>query len=199
MRKFFARIVDSLFPPQGDALCVRGISSSEVATLFAPNEVGGVQTLSRFRDARVRALIHEAKFHRSERAFTLLSTLLVRYVGERHLPVDVIVPIPLSPRRLRERGYNQVERILSAGTLNVPIEPAVLERTKHTKPQTELERGERLKNVRGAFAVTHPERVTGKHVLLVDDVTTTGATLSAARDTLLTASPASVTCIALAH
>lgn len=203
MRKFisklFASVIDSLFPPRGDAQCVREISDAEVALLFTLSPVNGTETLSRFRDARIRALIHEAKFHGNERAFYLLGTLLSRYLEEQKPPVDVIVPIPLSPRRLRERGYNQVERILSAGKLSVPTETRVLLRTKHTKPQTELEREARLDNVRGAFTVAHPERITGKHVLLVDDVTTTGATLRSARDALLTGTPASVTCVALAH
>jgi ComF family protein len=111
------------------------------------------------------------------------------YVGEimanRLLPtgffrgVDVIVPIPLYKVRARERGYNQsdcIARGLSRKT-GLPMDAGVVVRTRHNPTQTHLTRMERRENVRDLFAVTHPERLQGKHILLIDDVLTTGSTL----------------------
>jgi ComF family protein len=94
--------------------------------------------------------------------------------------VDLMVPVPLHPKRLRWRGFNQ--SLLLARQVSrkyeVPIDPFILYRSRETPPQTQLTEDERRKNVRGAFA-THPEKsVKGKSVLLVDDVYTSGATVN---------------------
>jgi ComF family protein len=91
---------------------------------------------------------------------------------------DLLAPVPLHPRRERERGFNQA--LLLARRVGrawrVPVCADVLERTLSTRPQTELTAEARRKNVRGAFALRRPERVTGRHVVLIDDVLTTGST-----------------------
>ena len=106
--------------------------------------------------------------------------------GER----AALVPVPLAPVRLRERGYNQAARVAEAVALRwgVPVWPA-LERRRATVTQTRLTPGERLANVRAAFAVaeTHAEAVRGRHLILVDDVLTTGATLNACAEALFAA------------
>lgn len=115
-------------------------------------------------------------------------------------PVECTVPIPLSAQRLRERGYNQA--LLLARALAAPqIQPALLERVRHTQPQAGQHRAERLRNLRGAFSVP-PQRqsaIVGRHLLLVDDVITTGATVQAAAHALLQAGAASVRALALAR
>lgn len=199
MRKFFATILDALFPPSEDALLVRELPEATLSLLFSPVLLDDISALARFHDARVRALIHEAKFHRNERAFKLLSHLVERYLDEHLGEFDALVPVPLSCRRLRERGYNQVLCVLEARSLPIPVLSRALTRARHTTPQTEIGRDARLKNVVGAFAIADPGAIVGKRILLLDDVTTTGATLAEARVALLTASPASVTCVALAH
>lgn len=101
--------------------------------------------------------------------------------------IDVILPIPLHPKRLKERGYNQsilIAKILAL-YIGIPVEFGCLERIRWTVPQVELKGRLREKNVRGAFRVTHPERINGKRVLLVDDVLTTGATVNEATRTLM--------------
>lgn len=95
---------------------------------------------------------------------------------------DVIVPVPLHRRRWLERGYNQSER-LAAGIgemLDRPVRADLLTRPRATRSQTALSQPERWKNVADAFALTDPDVVAGRHVLLVDDVLTTGATAVAA-------------------
>ena len=74
-----------------------------------------------------------------------------------------------------------------------------MKRVRDTRPQTELARNERISNMRKAFIIKQPQQIVGKHIVLLDDVTTTGATLHAAKAALLLHHPASVTCIALAH
>ena len=109
-------------------------------------------------------------------------------MGRISWPVDVIderalVPIPLARSRQRERGYNQSE--LLAGELsrlwNVPVWSDVVTRERATRTQTELTPGERLSNVAGAFRVRENAagKLRGAHVMIVDDVVTTGATLGA--------------------
>jgi ComF family protein len=111
--------------------------------------------------------------------------------------------VPLSHKRKKERGYNQVELVAQRACTKTSarLEKHILLKVRHTPPQTTLSKSERLKNVVGAFGIHDhtAEKISGKHIILLDDVTTTGATLHAAKAALLPHSPASVTCLALAH
>lgn len=111
---------------------------------------------------------------------------------------DALVPVPLSPRRLTDRGYNQAWEL--ARRLGRPALPQALLRCTDGPPQRTLERAARLDHMRGAFMV-HPDRhgsVRGRHLLLIDDVVTTGATLQAAATALHLAGAASVRALVLA-
>jgi ComF family protein len=109
------------------------------------------------------------------RARLALAGFFARSLASRTMPeVDLIVPMPLHPRRLAERGFNQALEI--ARHLGRPIEPRGVLRVKHTPPQTELPYEERAKNVRGAFLCKLD--LTGARVAVLDDVMTTGATLN---------------------
>ena len=197
----FSTVFDCLFPPQGEALLVQNFSNEDLAKLYTPKYYESIQVLSEYRNKNVQALIHEAKFHHNTRAWSHLHILLAMHFSKISEPVDYVIPIPLSHARLRARGYNQVSEILKAHPIEsaYPILENILVRTRHTKPQTELKRNERLTNMHDAFGVVHGERITGKNILLIDDVTTTGTTLKTAKATLLPYSPASVTCLAFAH
>lgn len=115
---------------------------------------------------------------------------------------DALVPVPLHPTRLRERGYNQAALLARFARRQLPsprppLRPGWLERPRATAPQHRLPAAERLENLRGAFAVPQPALVQGRRMLLVDDVTTTGATLAAARSALQQAGAADVGALAL--
>lgn len=201
MHTFFVHIIDALFPPSDDARIVRALTEHDISLLYSSTSVDDVCALSSYKDRRIRALVHEAKFQKNKRAISLLSVLFQKHHEKVTFGDHIIIPIPLSSRRLRSRGYNQVHEILKAlphsSELNVRTD--ILKRIKHTSPQTEHERQTRLKNVRDAFSVAHVDAIIGKHLILVDDVVTTGATLIAAKIALAKHHPASITCIALAH
>jgi len=115
--------------------------------------------------------------------------------------VDLIIPVPLHPRRLRERGFNQ--SLLLARQVgkrrSIPLNFTALHRTRQTQPQTQLSGAERRKNVRGAFEVRQAEVVGGKRILLVDDVFTTGATVQECASVLGEAGASEVHVLTLAR
>ena len=115
--------------------------------------------------------------------------------------IDVIVPVPLHPNRLRERGYNQSELLADslARRLNRRCDARSFIRTLDTEHQARLDREERLKNLKGAFAVADARFIRGRTVLLVDDVMTTGSTLSFAAAALRAAGAARVWCATVAR
>jgi ComF family protein len=112
-------------------------------------------------------------------------------------PVDVVdertalVPVPLSAGRMRERGFNQSELIAHAlaSRWRIPVWPDAILRARETTTQTKLRPSDRLRNVAGAFDVSHSlsKRIRGAHLVLVDDVVTTAATLNACAETLMRA------------
>jgi ComF family protein len=158
----------------------------------------------RYSDTLVKALILEAKFRGSAKATALLGTVLRDFLvewSEDHIdaPTMAIIPVPLSPERLRSRGYNQAERICAAALAGLPhaLSSGLLTRTRDTAPQTELSGDARRKNMEGAFAAgtldpTHT-------YIVVDDVTTTGATLHSCADTLTKGGAVKIVLLALAR
>ena len=101
--------------------------------------------------------------------------------------VDFVVPVPLHPKKQKQRGYNQSEWIASviSKSLQKPVSLDNLKRNLHTSTQTRKNRYERWENVENIFEVTRPEEFKGKHILLIDDVVTTGSTLESCAFQLL--------------
>ena len=201
MRNVFVKFFDILFPPSPDACLVRTLTQEDMKKNYSLHRINDVVTLSHFQNPAIRALIHEAKFHGSMRAYSLLSMLLDIYLHENIQKYDAVIPIPLSAVRMRERGYNQVYEVIVQNKYarDIGIEHKILTRIRHTQPQTSLDKEQRQKNLIDAFSVALPETITGKHILLIDDVVTTGTTLRTAKAELLRYSPKAITCLALAH
>lgn len=133
----------------------------------------------------VRTRIHQFKFEgQTEWVPPLVELLEIACAG---LPApDLVLPVPLHLKRLKERGFNQSGLLAGelARKLHVPVSFNLIVRKNRTQPQTRLNRKERLKNVKGAFELAEAQRVRGRRILLIDDVFTTGTTLSECARTL---------------
>ena len=154
-----------------------------------------------YRDP-VPGAVHRYKFSRVRAVGNPLAALMAKCLEER-LPqgADLICWAPLSRKRRRKRGFDQGELLARevGRLLSVPVQP-VLEKTRHTAPQSELEENSaRQANARGAYALLPEIDLTGKRVVLVDDVVTSGATLSACAALLRQAGAAEVYCLTLAQ
>jgi len=151
----------------------------------------------------VRDMVHRLKYGREVWMARVLAAWLVEGMGDirfRGIDFDAIVPVPLHPRRLREREFNQAAVLAGhlARASNIPvIEP--LARHHYTGTQTKLDRKERRQNLRGAFILRKNADVTDKDLLLVDDVLTTGSTLDACAAVLLAEGAASVRALTVAR
>ena len=152
-----------------------------VAAQKAMHLVRGAAFLFYEKDHPVQQAIHKMKYADQPMIgyqFGRMAALEMQY-ADFFDGIDIIVPIPLHPIRLRERGYNQSEYI-SRGiseVTGIPIDTTHVTRERNT-PKQALQRGdERKQNVNNAFAVNHPEQFYHKHILVVDDLVTTGETM----------------------
>lgn len=147
-------------------------------------------------------LVADFKFHQHPGWATSFAALLraAPWVEPALDAADVLLPMPLSRQRMRERGYNQAH-VLAQALDATKVAHGVLLRVRDTPPQRTLPRSERLKAVEGAFAVDplQAQRVKGKHVVLLDDVMTSGASLHAAARVVRQAGAARVTALVLAR
>ncbi len=141
------------------------------------------------KDGLVQELVHQLKYNGNREIGVFLGQMMGRTLlnSDRFKNIDAIIPLPMYPDKERKRGYNQAAVISSglSGILQVPVFNHYLQRTRLTETQTKKHRAERWENVEGSFFVPHPPSLQGKHLLLVDDVITTGATLEAAGNRLL--------------
>jgi predicted amidophosphoribosyltransferase len=177
-----------------------------------------------YHDERVRALVWEVKYRANPRARALAGEYLADLLlaeAEETIGTLLLIPMPMHKARRKERGYNQAE-LLCKSALTVlgggktlrknslgaaedffaegfSYRPHTLERVVNTKTQQGLERHERLKNVKNSMRVVRPELVKGRVCIVVDDVTTTGATFIEAKRALKAAGASEVRLVALAQ
>jgi ComF family protein len=142
--------------------------------------IDGIRAAAYFEDNPIRPAIHFLKYRNHKAIAQILGQLLVNACQKYGVETDVVVPVPLHPTRLRERGYNQSELLANevGALLNLPVDTHRLQRTRHTKSQMKLGATERHQNVADAFAC-QGQALLGRTVLLIDDVCTTGSTLDA--------------------
>ena len=142
------------------------------------------------KDTVVQSIVHNIKYYHNTRLANqygrLLGEMLV--ASGRFAAVDCLVPVPLHPLKHLRRGYNQSQLLCEAiaRVMHLPIESHCLYRRHYTQSQTHKNHQERQDNMQGVFALRHPERLADKHILLVDDIVTTGATTTACYDALRT-------------
>lgn len=160
-------------------LRLAGKAEIEYGSAFLHFEKGG----------KTQRLIHLIKYYENKELGFLLGRLAAQELRADHSPlsqVDLLIPIPLHPRRKRKRGYNQSERIAAglSSVLGIPVRTDCVSRITPTHSQVHRSVYERWLNVCSIFTVTDPEALKDKRVLLIDDVITTGATICACAEAL---------------
>ena len=148
------------------------------------------------KDSLVQTLMTQLKYHHNKKVGILFGQLMGQAIAaeKKFEQIDLLIPIPILPSKINNRGYNQ-SQVIAMGIQQVwnrPIMQDVLIKKRWSNSQTKKDRTARLQQVPDLFILNHPSRIEGKNILLVDDVLTTGATLEAAIATLMTGSPASI-------
>ncbi|MDL2221552.1 ComF family protein [Parabacteroides sp. OttesenSCG-928-N08] len=166
-------------------------SETPITELFADKRVlkSATAWLYFYRQGGVQRLVHSFKYYGNRRLAYLLGRQMGLTLLSHHHPLmeaDFIVPVPLHPKKQRKRGYNQSEWIARgvSDVTAIPLHRSILTRSTHTKTQTLRSDSERWLNVKGAFSTLQTEGVEGKHLLLIDDVITSGSTIRASMDAL---------------
>lgn len=216
--RWLIAVFDMVLPRHRVAEDARHVSDDVLAALMRPTSVGRytwIHALWPYHDLRIRNVIKAIKYYGERDLAERVAALATDYVLE--LIADKqqlggwrsvhIVPLPSSQKRLRDRGYNQSERIAQA--MFAAIIPSVSEGqvkynsnflARDDRPsQVTVMRSARAHNIRGAFRVPHPELVKGLFIILIDDVVESGATLNEARRALLESGARDVIALALAH
>ena len=200
---FLNTILDAIFPIRclsckmdGVDLCVECISEFPAAER---ENAKWIFSLFDYRHPGVKKAIWLLKYKGKKRLAGIFAEVLYgRMIEElselslmRNFREPILIPIPLSRKRQRERGYNQAELLgdklmeLDEENGDFKLGKNILIKTKETEHQARIkDRQDRLKNLSGSFTIKNPEAIKGKNIILVDDVTTTGATLAEAKKTL---------------
>lgn len=141
------------------------------------------------KDSITQAIVHRIKYQGEKELGVfmgeMMGNLLVQQ--ERYQKIDVIIPLPLNEKKLRQRGFNQAALLANgiANKLEKPVQASAVVRTQYTATQTKKNRIQRWMNVEHVFDISNQQTLENKHVLLVDDVITTGATMEAMGAVLL--------------
>ena len=175
------KTLPQIFPP----VCPR-CGRPQTSEILCPACAGWQASIDCIRsplkfEGLVRQAIHQFKYKNLRSLDQPLGLILKNYFYHYPLPVEIVVPVPLHPQRMRERGYNQSELLARefASLLHLPLNITALERTRYVKPQVKTQSVlERRRNIEGSFICAN-NVLAGKQVLLIDDVSTSGATLDA--------------------
>lgn len=214
--KLLNLILDFLFPRSSPVISIENMSADEIVRKIPKAreiDESGMKALFDYRNELAKQAIWEIKYRRNERILSAFCALFYEYIidelADAALFSDfkntILAPIPSSKNRLKERGYNQCELIakeldLIDGGKNFTVIKNILEKIKDSPSQTSVKnRSERLQNLKGCFVVGNPEKIREANIILIDDVITTGATMSEAKKTLLDAGARQVMSFALAH
>jgi ComF family protein len=212
LEALFLPFVDVILPERARSARIRRKEIWDFELVPTEHSLLGTRviTLLDYKNPSVSDLIRALKYENSWKAAEICAAALSDYLREEISSVRTfsprpiaLVPMPLHPQRLRERGFNQVQKVMSrlpdefADATLSRISENALSRVKHASQQARLTRAQRLKNVEDAFSADE-KLAKGAHIFLIDDVVTTGATLSSAAKPLRKAG-AIVSLIALAR
>lgn len=155
------------------------------------------------KGSKVQSLMHQIKYNKKpeagKRAGELYGYELKQ--SDKFILPELIIPVPLHPSRLKKRGYNQSEYIAAgiSSVLNIPVCRDNLSRTGNTETQTRKSRFARYENMKNAFHLNNQNSLINKHILLIDDVMTTGSTLEACSMKLLSVEGVRISICTLAY
>lgn len=209
LNQLYKTLLDIIFPQKGLELEINNLTPEDLSEKLHIKEHDNVVSLFQYKDPLIKQMIWLLKYKWDRHVAHLFALALYDYLIEELADEIVfsegvrivLVPLPLSKKRERERGYNQVKLITDElqklGEFNVDTD--LLMKKKHTPPQTALKKKDRASNIRGAFEVQNKNDLRNTHVVLIDDVLTTGSTLTEAQKTLQKADAHKVSCVTLAH
>lgn len=214
IRDLFFKLLDFVLPQRTDFAIVSKLDFEKINNLPKPREVEGmdwVHPLFHYKDNKVRAIIWELKYRENTKPLADIGKLfyeeiiaLISDVALFHNDAEfLLIPIPITNERRIERGFNQSEIIAKSILENDLVRtllyaPQWFQKTKETPKQSRSEsKQERVSNLIGCFSAD--SKVEGKYVILIDDVVTTGSTLSEARSTLLSSGAKEVYAFTVAH
>lgn len=154
------------------------------------------------KSGRVQHLIHQLKYNKKPEVGIYLGSLFGKELQRSPFfqNIDVIIPVPLHAKKIKKRGYNQSEQIALglSKVMDIPLDTRSFVRQIATESQTRKNRFNRWENVKEVFKVNDPYKLTGKHILLVDDVITTGATIEGCVRKLVAVSGVQVSVVGIA-
>ena len=210
----FESLLNELFPvlcfkcgKRGAYICTDCISRMPKTTLDEPDFI----SVFAYKDETIRHLLSVLKYKSGRDIARICGALiyeeLCALLSERALfgefEKPIIIPVPLSESRARERGFNQAELIaqeVAGAEKTFELCTGVLVKRKETRPQATIKnRAERLKNIVGCFHIVHPEKIHGRNIILIDDIYTTGGTMKEARKVLEQAGARNILCATVAH
>jgi ComF family protein len=155
------------------------------------------------KNSALQALLFQLKYRSNKEVGLFIGKQMgaLLAASERFATIDALVPVPLHPQALSKRGFNQAALICEGigQVWHKPVFTGAITRTKHTNTQTKQSRAVRWENMENAFSIKDPTSITGKHLLLIDDVITTGATIEACGKTLLSVKDVQVSVAAAAY
>jgi len=210
------RILDVIFPTRciscgesGDFLCVRCLTESREAER---ESASWIFPLFDYRHPPIKKAIwllkYKGKVGLADTFGDVLCARILEELSELSIMENfrdaILVPIPLSPKRHKERGFNQAEliaqRLTEINPENFTLVKDVLIKPKDTEHQAHItNRAKRMRNIVGSFSVRNEERIKNRNIILIDDVTTTGATLNEARKVLKQAGAKKIIAFTVAH
>ncbi len=213
--KIISHLIDFLYPKEEEVYGLEQLSAANLVTLLPAAAELGEHTLAlwNYADPRVRKLIWELKYrknmaiatHIAEVLYDVLSHELAERALFENFVSPLLVPMPQSHKRFLERGFNQTE-LLATELIRLDTEalfdyaPHMLTKERHTESQARTHnKRDRLVNIEHSMKIQDPAHIKGRNIILLDDVTTTGATFKEACRALKEAGAKKVLCIALAH
>ncbi len=201
----FSYMLNFLVPPRKTERAVNGLSYEDLARRKIESERLHMGMLPYSQEA-VRALVWELKYYANKKALALAGMSLqeeLLAIAEESIGIPLLVPVPMHPKKRRKRGHNQTELLCEAALHGIAgafeYAPRALERTRNAVAQQSLKKEKRLANVHLSMRAADTGLVRGRICVVVDDVTTTGATFREAKRALLEAGAPKVLCLALAQ